>query len=82
MSKVTGFFGKEQTHTHPISRASARGSAPGPRPRYVKAMTSAKSPLELAALATAAVHIWKKNNMLSIVGGTILYMVLVQAVFV
>lgn len=36
----------------------------------------------IASLATAAVHIWKKNNMLSIVGGTILYMVLVQVVFV
>jgi len=55
VSKVTEFFGKEQTHTHPIPLAPARGGAPEPRPRYVKAMTSRKSPLELAALATAAV---------------------------
>ena len=35
----------------------------------------------IAGLAVVALHVWKKNNMLSIVGGTILYMVLVQAVF-
>ena len=35
----------------------------------------------IAGLAVVALHIWKKNDMLSIVGGTILYMVLVQAVF-
>jgi len=38
-------------------------------------------PLIIASLAVAAVHVWKRNNMLSIVGGTILYMVLVQVVF-
>ena len=55
MSKVTEFFGKEQPHIHSIHFAPARGRAPPPEPRYVKAMTSRKSPLELAALATAAV---------------------------
>ena len=35
----------------------------------------------IAGLAVVVLHVWKKNNMLSIVGGTILYMVLVQAVF-
>lgn len=35
----------------------------------------------IAGLAVVALHVWKKNNMLSIVGGTILYMILVQAVF-
>ena len=35
----------------------------------------------IAGAAVVALHIWKKNDMLSIVGGTILYMVLVQAVF-
>ncbi len=40
------------------------------------------APMVIASAATAAVHIWKRNNMLSIVGGTILYMVLVQVVFV
>jgi len=38
-------------------------------------------PLVIASLTVAAVHVWKRNNMLSIVGGTILYMVLVQVVF-
>ena len=38
---------------------------------------------ELLCVAVAAVlHWWKGNNLLSIFGGTILYMVLVQAVFV
>lgn len=36
----------------------------------------------LAAVAVAAVHLWKKNVLLSIAGGTALYMVLVQLVFV
>lgn len=40
------------------------------------------APAFIASAAVAAVHIWKRNNMLSIMGGTILYMVLVQAVFV
>ncbi len=39
------------------------------------------APALIAGAAVAALHIWKRNNMLSIVGGTILYMVLVQVVF-
>ncbi|MCI8762139.1 MAG: branched-chain amino acid transporter AzlD [Oscillospiraceae bacterium] len=35
----------------------------------------------IAGAAVVLLHVWKRNNMLSIVGGTILYMVLVQAVF-
>ena len=35
----------------------------------------------IAGAAVVALHLWKRNNMLSIMGGTILYMVLVQAVF-
>lgn len=38
-------------------------------------------PALIASVAVAVVHIWKRNNMLSIVGGTLLYMVLVQFVF-
>ena len=38
---------------------------------------------ELLCVAVVAIlHVWKGNNLLSIFGGTILYMVLVQAVFV
>ena len=38
---------------------------------------------ELIAGATVAIlHIWKKNTLLSIVSGTVLYMLLVQFVFV
>lgn len=40
------------------------------------------APTLIASLAVAALHIWKHNDMLSILGGTVLYMVLVQAVFV
>lgn len=37
---------------------------------------------ELIAIAAVVIlHLWKKNNLLSILGGTIFYMVLVQAVF-
>ena len=38
---------------------------------------------ELIAIAvTAGLHLWKRQTLLSIAGGTILYMVLVQFVFV
>lgn len=39
------------------------------------------APELLAILAVAALHRWKGNVLLSIAGGTVLYMVLVQAVF-
>lgn len=38
-------------------------------------------PALIASAAVIALHLWKKNNLLSIVGGTVLYMVLVQIVF-
>lgn len=36
----------------------------------------------IAIAATAALHVWKRQMLLSIAGGTILYMLLVQFVFV
>lgn len=38
-------------------------------------------PALIASAAVIALHLWKKNNLLSIMGGTVLYMVLVQIVF-
>lgn len=38
-------------------------------------------PTLIAVAAVVALHLWKKNNLLSILGGTVLYMVLVQVVF-
>lgn len=38
-------------------------------------------PTFIAGAAVVGLHLWKKNNMLSIVGGTVLYMILVQTVF-
>ena len=35
----------------------------------------------LACAVVAAVHVWKRNTLLSILSGTVLYMVLVQTVF-
>jgi len=40
------------------------------------------APAFIASAVVVILHVWKKNNMLSIVGGTVLYMILVQAVFV
>lgn len=40
------------------------------------------APQVIAVAAVVLLHLWKKNNLLSIFGGTILYMVLVQAVFI
>ncbi|MEG2118802.1 MAG: AzlD domain-containing protein [Pseudoflavonifractor sp.] len=39
-------------------------------------------PQMIAVAAVVVLHLWKHNNLLSIFGGTILYMVLVQCVFV
>lgn len=38
-------------------------------------------PSLIAAAAVVGLHLWRKNNLLSILGGTVLYMVLVQVVF-
>jgi len=39
------------------------------------------APEIIAGLAVAGLQAWKRNPLLSILGGTVLYMVLVQAVF-
>lgn len=39
------------------------------------------APEIIAALAVVGLQAWKRNSLLSILGGTVLYMVLVQAVF-
>ena len=38
-------------------------------------------PQLLCVAVVVALHLWKHNNLLSFFGGTVLYMVLVQAVF-
>lgn len=38
-------------------------------------------PEAIAVAVTVGLHVWKRNNLLSIGAGTILYMVLIQAVF-
>ena len=35
----------------------------------------------LACILVAVLHLWKKNTLLSIIGGTVCYMILVQVVF-
>lgn len=40
------------------------------------------APMLIASAVTALLHLWKRNTMLSIFGGTVCYMVLVQMVFV
>ncbi len=39
-------------------------------------------PRVIAVAAVVLLHLWKRNNLLSIFGGTALYMLLVQVVFV
>lgn len=36
----------------------------------------------LAVVAVILLHVWKKNTLLSIIGGTALYMILIQIVFI
>ena len=38
-------------------------------------------PEAIAVGVTAALHVWKRNNLLSIGTGTVLYMILIQTVF-
>ncbi len=38
-------------------------------------------PEALAVLTVAVLHIWKRNNLLSIGAGTVLYMILIQVVW-
>lgn len=38
-------------------------------------------PMLLSGLAAVALHLWKGNDLISIFGATVLYMVLVQGVF-
>lgn len=38
-------------------------------------------PEAAAVIATAGLHVWKRNNLLSIGTGTVLYMLLIQVVF-
>ena len=45
------------------------------------AMVSGWLPSLIAGLAVVGLHLWRKNDLLSILGGTLLYMVLVQVVF-
>ena len=40
------------------------------------------APMLIASAVTALLHLWKRSTMLSICGGTICYMVLIQMVFV
>lgn len=46
------------------------------------ASLSGWAPQAIAVAVVAVLHLWKRNNLLSIFGGTALYMILVQAVFV
>lgn len=51
----------------------------------LKGMSFVKSPYGIpeviSVLVVALLHIWKRNNLLSIGVGTVLYMVLIQCVF-
>lgn len=38
-------------------------------------------PMILSAAVVVVLHLWKRNNLISIIGGTALYMFLVQVVF-
>jgi len=50
--------------------------------RYVDIFSSSHGVPELLSIAAiVALHLWRKNTLLSIMGGTVLYMLLVQNVF-
>lgn len=39
-------------------------------------------PVVLAMGLTAILHLWKRNNLLSILGGTAIYMIMIQTIFI
>lgn len=39
-------------------------------------------PETIGIVAVAALHLWKRNNLVSIIGGTLVYMVSIQFIFV
>lgn len=41
----------------------------------------ASLPVALAMGLTAILHLWKRNNLLSILGGTAIYMIMIQMIF-
>jgi branched-subunit amino acid transport protein AzlD len=45
-------------------------------------LTAQQSLILIALAFTIGLHLWKNNSLLSIGGGTLLYMLLVQMVFV
>ena len=45
------------------------------------ACTAGYLPAILASLLVGALHLWKRNILLSVIGGTVVYMLLVQLVF-
>jgi len=50
--------------------------------RYINIFSGSRgAPEFLAVAATALIHLWRKNSLLSIMGGTVFYMLLVQLVF-
>ena len=44
-------------------------------------MYQSSLPIALAMGSTAMLHLWKRNNLLSILGGTAIYMILIQMIF-
>ena len=51
--------------------------------RNVNIMSGSRGlPEFLAVAAVAGLHLWKKNTLLSIAGGTAVYMLLIQTIFV
>jgi len=36
----------------------------------------------IGVITVAALHIWKRNNLISILGGTVIYMISIQVIFV
>ena len=38
-------------------------------------------PAIIASLLTGALHVWKRNTLLSVISGTVCYMLLIQFVF-
>ena len=90
LTRVLPFLLFDRGESPPQARALPGPGAPPGHHRHAHRLLPAGGVLRhpsgwvpqlLCVAVVVALHLWKHNNLLSIFGGTVLYMVLVQAVF-
>jgi branched-subunit amino acid transport protein AzlD len=80
--KLNNFLSLVEKVVPPVAMTVlAVNSVSSPIKENLQAGLPAVIPVLAASLFTALVHIWKRNFLISVLGGTILYMVLSRVIF-